>query len=216
MIENVPSITIADSSTYRKGVLNLTLEAKCKVLLAFPPELKCLNCEGWTVHHLRETPFPVDDPRSAHSLKIIAPRLFPNARTVISGDTKCPHSLFHAAAMSHANFAKVDGFFLRHPKIFHRQGSIAAEFDRTIRRLGVTSGMPRHEDIAKQRQRYHELGQFQSFVDVPGRMPDSMCLGYKLAARMTRFYCTWNCEVVEFSMREQLSFDFARRVTHPT
>ena len=194
---------------------DLRLEAKCKVLLAYPPSLRCKNCHGWTVHHLSETLFPGDDPRTAHSLKIIAPVLFPQAKTIVSGDIKCPHTKFYQKATSYADYPNKDGFFLKHPMQYTNQsGEVEMEFERTIKRLKISKGQLRFEEILKQKRRYRALGQFQRFVDVPGRLPDSMCIGFRSPASMLRFSCVWNCEVVEYSMREELSFDFARKVAN--
>ena len=86
------------------------------------------------------------------------------------------------------------------------------EFENTIGRLQVRPGQNRYDEIMAAKQRYRELGQFQDFVDVPGHLPDTMCVGFSKPAAMIRISCVWNCEVVEHSMREQLSFAFARKV----
>jgi hypothetical protein len=111
----LPTVTmagVADGAAHNED----GIDAKCKVLLVHPRQLTCTNCDGWTVHYAKEPLFPGDDPRTAHSLKIIAPRLFPHARTIVSGDTKCPHSQFYHKAKSQAEYETVDGFFLKHPR----------------------------------------------------------------------------------------------------
>jgi hypothetical protein len=161
-------------------------------------------------------PFQNDDPRSAHSLKVLAPAILPKAGMIISGDTKCPHSVFLRKMKMHPEHSTAEGFFLRHPRQAQKltNGEVFQEFEASKIRLGVKPGQRRYEEIALQERRYHKFGMFEKGIDVYGRLLDSKCLGFAKPGELLRFSCVWNCELSEYSMREQLSFDFARKVAN--
>ena len=199
-------------------VQSTELTKNCKVLLAHPPNLKCGDCDekNWTVFHLHKPPYESDDARSAHSLKVLAPFLFPNAQKIVSGDTKCEHSEFYQRMKAHPKALTAEAFFLRHPlqSLNMSTGELYQEFDASIARLQVTEGDRDFDDIKRSQHRYARMGLLGKDIDTSGRLPDSKCIGFNFPFRMLRFACSWNCEIIEYSMREQLSFDFARRVSN--
>lgn len=200
------------------------VDSRCKVLLMHPPGLKCTNCGGWTSLHVEENPFPGDDPRASHSMHVLAPHLLPHARTIVAGATKCPFTKFFETARKHPDYPNKSAVFIRHPRQYHQGlnsrvkglGEVEQEFPAVIRHLNVRPGDPRHTDITRQRERYKAFGQFQNSVDIPGNMADNMCIGFSRPKNMLRFVCAWNCEIINYSMRQQLSFNFAKRLTDVT
>lgn len=194
------------------------IKHNCKILLAHPPNLKCGDCDrkNWTVVHLRRPPYDGDDARSAHSLKVFAPFLFPNAQKIVSGDTKCKHSEFFERMKAHERASTAEAFFLRHPRQKRNMsfGELHEEFNASIVRLNVKQGDKDFDDIMRTQHRYARMGLLGHDIDSPGRLPDTKCIGFNFPTRLLRFACSWNCEIIEYSMREQLSFDFARRVSN--
>uniref|UniRef100_A0A7S1J0Y8 Uncharacterized protein n=1 Tax=Eutreptiella gymnastica TaxID=73025 RepID=A0A7S1J0Y8_9EUGL len=177
---------------------------ECKVALVNFSHRK----RHWLVHTVRPF-FKGDNKRSAHAVKTMLPFLFPKARYIFYGDAKC-HGLggkFSGRARKYLPGASL--LLVRHPD--HKVRTVEGEFEATIQLMTLRKE-PRSvfQDIKRLKSRYMSLGYNMSRTHV---LADTMCVAWTNDGAARDMACHWNCEVAKWSMREQLSLDFALKST---
>ena len=143
--------------------------------------------------------------RRAHLVKVLAVHLFPHARTIHYGDVKChtSHGIFPTSSL--ASVPACPLLTLIHPVRFMKP--LLDEFVAT-----EYHARERHEkadvfsDIARLQALY---GATTLSTLVP--MPDTMCMAFTGSVLVREFACQWFLYVLQYSMREQLSFNVALR-----
>lgn len=170
-----------------------------------------VKAENWTqLLRMPTWPFPEDGPRSAHAIKTLAPLLFPKAKAILYGDTKCTAggggAPFPALALRAPAGSEADLVAVRNP----RYGCSSVEGELVLTWLKMESRRSRSSvffDMNTMLQRYEADGYDIRLVDV---LPDSYCLGWRNTRRAREFACRWTEEVTSNSMREQLNFHHAQ------
>ena len=144
--------------------------------------------------------------RCAHLVKVLAVHLFPHARTIHYGDVKC-----HAAdgAFPTASLASsVPACALA--TLIHQVRFMTPLLDEFV--ATEYHARERHEkaDVFSDISRLQALyGPIALSMIVP--MPDTMCMAFTGSALVRDFACQWFMYVLQYSMREQLSFNVALR-----
>ena len=171
--------------------------------------------DNWTVV-VAPRCFSHDAQRSAHLVKTSLPLLLPHVPLLLYGDVKCvnAHGAFPffqllAPFKSAANGA-VDLVAVRHPWFDTRSVNVEFEQTRAWMRMRNEPNATLHE-IDVQEQWYRTDATYALAMDEVRVVPDTYCLAWASTAASRGFACRWSLEIARFSMREQLSFDHARR-----
>jgi hypothetical protein len=169
----------------------------------------------WEVFVIHELPHP-NPAKSVKIVKLLGPRLFPNAEWVIYSDAKVrvghmPHQIFDDIDQQVAQHHTLPLGILHHP-VANR--TTAAEFVGTKARLEslYKAGKLRNltedlEDLEAQLVEYTNEGFFDpdSVANKVGYMVDSCVLIFRNTPCIRRFFCAWMDESVVYSHREQVS-----------
>ena len=165
--------------------------------------------EGWTMVDIPDDliPVPGQHSRSAHTLRATPFLLFPAAERIYYADTKCNISTFYEKTRDRNPDAKMVA--LKHKDFYQKPGNMLREFDEAFMHL-----KQRHvplqdlKDILFQLQKYRAEGFLTTEREIS--LSDNMCLYFQKDTKaMQDFLCTWNCEIMNESMRTQLSFAYA-------
>uniref|UniRef100_A0A061SDS9 Uncharacterized protein n=2 Tax=Tetraselmis sp. GSL018 TaxID=582737 RepID=A0A061SDS9_9CHLO len=172
-------------------------------------QVKVQQSERWFVEYVleRELPFLFDMPRSAHSLKILSPRLFPMADFVVYTDVKPELPLF-LDKIKEVDFTNKAMLFLRHPERFN---SLFLEFEATLQHLVQRSS---HHCVIWDMWNMFRLFWFTGILNSSSvyLVPDTVRIVWNLRlwnSDLEDFMCKWNCLTALLSMREQLSVGVA-------
>lgn len=199
--------------------------------------------QNWTLRRIHRWPWPSDLHRSTHVMKVLAPLLFPAATTVLWADIKCidkqrrlPCAAYRPDAdtdlvvpMNRWFYGRsVEGEFIaswehlrgrRHTPshVFHdftaelseqeaqARGGTALAAEASRGEAEVSGGEP---EASRGGAAYYDLQRIKV-------VPDIFCMGWRNTLASRAFACAWAQRVASASMREQLSFDFARRRAAP-
>mmetsp|Transcript_12226 Transcript_12226/g.30434 ORF Transcript_12226/g.30434 Transcript_12226/m.30434 type:complete len:301 (+) Transcript_12226:1667-2569(+) len=166
---------------------------------------------GWRIRRIEQWPWPSDPFRSTHVIKVVAPLLFPHAKSILWGDVKCVDAAHRFPCAALRARSETD---LHVPmNAWYRSRSIEGEFVATWQHMRARRQiMQAHvfEDItrelcAQERVKEYDLRRIY-------RMPDILCMGWRQTSASRAFACEWAFHVATLSMREQLSFDVSRPV----
>ena len=165
--------------------------------------------EGWTMVDIPDDliPVPGQHARSAHTLRATPFLLFPAAEHIYYADTKCNISTFYEKTRDINPDATMVA--LKHFGWYQKPGNMISEFMAAFNHL-VKRSSPAQDlkDILLQLQKYRAEGFLKAGKTL--QLSDNRCLYFQRDTKaMQDFLCTWNCEIMNESMRTQLSFAYA-------
>lgn len=174
--------------------------------------------QNWTMRRVLEWPWPDDMHRSTHVMKVAAPLLFPFAKTILWADIKCIDSRHRLPCAAYRPSEESDLVVPMNRWFYGR--SVEGEFIASWEHLRGRRHTPSHvfhdftAELSAQEGKRLLDGALYDLQKIKV-VPDIFCMGWRNTAASRAFACAWAQRVASASMREQLSFDFARRAAAP-